>query len=270
MAQNDAPKTPFPYPTAPDSCTTLESRCNFIVANFWNNYNISRPITNDADFETAFRDYVNIVKYCHRTIAISSVRNFIFKARSNSGNLLKIGRVAESALYGPYAEYWSDELYVEFAKTLAESTNLKQADRNYYKRQVDVINKCQVEAVLPDFDIVLASGKKGKLSDIEAEVYLLFFTDDNTNSIIDRTRLSTDVGVNNLIASGGVKVIQVKIGKYVAGWADTMPENWVNVSSEQVFNNIDVRTVPSCLILDKDRKILTKNVSVEDVKSAMN
>lgn len=270
MAQTDAPKTPFPYPTAPDTCTTLESRCNYIVANFWNNYNISRPIANEADFETAFRDYVNIVKYCHRTIAISSVRNFIFKARSNTSNLLKIGRVAESALYGPYAEFWSDELYVEIAKALSESTSLKAADRNYYKHQVEVINKCPAEGKLPDIDIVFADGKKSKLSEIEAEVYLLFFTDDGTSSVIDRTRLSTDVGVNNLIAAGTVKVVQIHVGKHVAGWADNQPENWINVSSDQVVNNIDVRAVPSCYILDKELKILTKNVSIDDVKSAMN
>lgn len=270
MAQTDAPKTPFPYPTAPDTCSTLESRCNYIVTNFWNNYNIARPITNDADFETAFRDYVNIVKYCHRNIAISSVRDFIFKARSNSANLLKIGKVAESALYGPYAEYWSDELYTEIAKALSESTNLKQADRNYYKHQVAVISKCPVNGIMPEFDIVLAEGKKSKLSEIEAQVYLVFFTDDNTNSIIDRTRLSTDVAVNNLIAGENIKVIQIKVGKHVAGWADNMPENWINVSSEQVANIIDLRGIPSCYILDKDRKILTKNVSVDDVKSAFN
>lgn len=266
-AQNEK-NTPFDYPVAPDTCSTLESRCNYIVANFWNNFNIAKPITDDAGFNAAFRDYINFFKYAHRNIVMSSVRDFIFKARANTSNLIRVGQVAEASLYGPNAEYWSDELYIEIARLMSESTTLKNADRNYYKHQIEVIGKCVEGNVLPEMELNMQSGKS-KLSSIEAEAYLVFFSDASTNSVIDRTRLSTDIGVGQLIEQGQVKVVQIFIGKPDNDWYANQPAEWVNATVERV-ETIDLRSVPSCYILDKDRKILTKNVSVDDVKTALN
>ena len=262
-------ETMFKYPVAPDTCSTLESRCNYIVVNFWNEFDIAHPIKDDAMFEKTFRDYVNFFKYSHRNIVLSSVRNFIFKARANSANLLKVGVAAEAALYGPNAEFWSDELYIEVAKAMAESSHLKAADRNYYKHQVEVISKNLEGLEIPSFDIQTSSGKI-KIKDIEAESFLLFFTDDGAGSIIDRTRMSTDVGVNWLIEQGKLKVVQIYVGKPAAGWLETQPETWVNGSCDQVMDILDVRAIPSCIILNKDRQIVTKNVTVEEVKAAVN
>lgn len=261
-------KTPFEYPTAPDTCSTLESRCNYLVVNFWNNYDIRKPITNDAEFETAFRDYVNFFKYAHRNIVLSSVRDFVFKARSNTSNLIKLGRVAETVLYGPYAEFWSDELYMEFARFIQESNQLKASDRNYYKRQVELISKCLEGNTFPDFDVYTAGGKS-KLSSINNESVILFFTDNESSSSIDRLRLSTDVSVNTLISGGKFTVVQIYSGKPSTEWYNSQPENWVNVGSDQLASNVDLRGLPSCYILDENRKILTKNVTVDDIKKAL-
>ena len=32
----------FKYPVAPDTCSTLESRCDYIVTNFWENYDLEK------------------------------------------------------------------------------------------------------------------------------------------------------------------------------------------------------------------------------------
>lgn len=265
LAQNE--DAPFDYPVPPDTCVSLESRCNYIIANFWNNYNIARPITNDEAFRTAFVDYVSIMKHSHRNIALTSIRNFIFKARANAGNLLKVGKVAEDALYGPSAEYWSDELYMEVARAMSESTTLKADTRNYYKQQLKTIGACIEGNEIPAFNLVLASGKKGKLSDFDAPAFLVFFTDGSSSSTIDRTRLSTDVTINELIASHRLKVVQVYVGKPESNWIDSQPENWTNTYSEQVDKTIDLRVVPSCFTLDGNRIIVQKNMPVEYVKA---
>lgn len=264
-----APKTPFEYPVAPDTCSTLESRCNFIVVNFWNNYDITRPIPDDGAFVQAFRDYVNFFKYAHRNIVMTSMRHFINKAQSNTPNLEKVGKVAELVLYSPYAEYWSDELYIEVARMLSEATKLKQRDRAYYKRQAELLSTNVVGKEIPGFDVVTADGKK-KISAFEGETFLLFFTDDSSDSSMERIRLSTDVGVNALLSGGQVKIIQVHLGKPAAEWMGNQPEEWINGYSEQAAAVLDLRSMPCCFILDKDHKILTKNNTVDDIKAALN
>ncbi|MBQ0115841.1 MAG: DUF5106 domain-containing protein [Bacteroidales bacterium] len=264
-----APKTPFPYPIAPDTCSTLMSRYNYVVTNFWNNYDITKPIANDKDFVTAFHDYINFFVNAEKMIVLTSIRDFMFKARSNTPNLLKIAGVAEDALYGPNAVFWSDEVYTAFAQSIVESTAIKNDVRNHFKHQIEVIKACPEGNEIPDFEMNTANGKV-KLSSISAPTYIIFFTNGGSSSSIDRLRLSTDVILNAMITEEKVKVIQVYIGKPDSEWFASQPSNWLNASTTQVDNLLDIRWLPSCYILDKDRKIQQKNVTAEEIKAAIN
>ena len=265
-----APSTLFPYPQAPDTCATLESRCNYIITHFWDNYNISRPIADEAAFEGAFRDFVDFFKYAHRNIVMSTMRDFMFKAQTNTANLEKLGRVVERSLYGPQAEYWSDEVYLEVARFMAGASRLKKNVREHYREQVKRIERTQTNAVL-NFEFTDANGDKKRLSDLPAMVTVVFLTDNGSDSSIDRLRLSTDVQVNALIEAGNLTVVNILVDKCEGRWTDvaqSLPGNWVNGYNERLDEEIDVRLIPSCFVIDAEHKILNKNVTVEVIKQA--
>ena len=267
------PGSLFAYPMAPDTCSTLESRCNYIITHFWDNFDISKPITDDEAFENTFRDYVDFFRYAHRNIVLSSVRDFVNKAQSNAANLQKLGAVAERALYGSEAEYWSDEVYVAFARTLAASKQLPRAERDRYANQLARINAVQLGAIL-DFEYVGTDGVKHRLSELpEAESYILLFLDDSTDSSIGRLRLSTDVALNALLEQGNTVLVCLSIGKYNDQWAKAAAgygDNWVVGCGEDLTKNLDLRTFPCCYILDGQRTIVNKSLSVERLMSAVN
>lgn len=269
MAQDEAPKTPFPYPVAPDTCSTLEGRCNYICQHFWDNYDISKPIANDNDFFQAFRDFLGFFQYANRNVVMTSIGDLMNKARSNTPNLLKVGQAAELSLFYPTAVYYSDEVYVEFIKPLASNTMLKKEVRAYYADQLARINACQEQKALPDIDLVLADGSKSKLSAVSDTTMVIFFYGDGVDSSIGRTRLSADSNLESLITEGTLKVISVYLGKYQAGFAATMPLQWTNTCSEDALKTYDFRALPCCYIVDKDMVLLTKNISVDELKDAL-
>ena len=261
----------FDYPIAPDTCSTLEERCNYIITHFWDSYDISRPITEPLRFEMTFRDYVDFFKYAHRNVVVASVRQLLYKAQANTHNFELLGEVAQRTLYGPEAEFWSDELYTVFAKALAANHNLPKEQREYYAHQLQVINATQPGTAI-DFECWDASGNKKRLSDYPAQGYIVFMGGDGTNSSIARLRMSTDINLNQIIEQGQVVVVNVWVGKNDNAWrsaAASMPNNWVNVCSERAAQDWDIRFVPSCLILDGERKLLNKNISIEHLKEAL-
>lgn len=275
-AQEVAPQQPgtlFAYPLAPDTCSTLESRCNYIITHFWDNFDISKPITDDAAFEQTFRDFVDFFRYGHRAIVMSSVRDFVNKAQSNTANLVKVGEVAERALYGTDAEYWSDEVYVAFVKPLAGNKSLPKSLRDHYAEQLGRINAVQVGATF-DFDYIGLDGAKHRLSDLpESQSYVLLFLDDSTDSTIGRLRLSTDVALNALLASGNATLVCLCMNDYSADWATAAAgyaDNWVVGCSAELARNLDLRVFPCCYILDAERTIVSKSLSVEGLMSAVN
>ncbi len=266
------PGTLFAYPLAPDTCSTLEERCNFIITHFWDGFDISKPITDDAAFERTFRDFVDFFRYSHRNVVMSTVRDFINKAQSNASNLQKVGRVAESALYGTEAEYWSDEVYVAFAKALAGSKQLPREVRDHYASQLARINSVQVGAIL-DFEFVGLDGLKQHLSDLNAKTFILLFLDDSTDSMIGRLRLSTDVALNALLNEGEATLVCLCANKYTADWASAAAgyaDNWIIGCGENLAKDLDLRAFPVCYMLDDQHTILNKTLSVEALMTAVN
>ena len=275
-AQEVAPQQPgtlFAYPLAPDTCSTLESRCNYIITHFWDNFDISKPISDDLAFEQTFRDYVDFFRYGHRNIVLSSVRDFVNKAQANSNNLMKVGEVAERALFGAEAEYWSDEVYVAFIKPLAGAKSLPKSLRDHYATQLAQINSVQVGATL-DFEYTGLDGAKHRLSELpESESYILLFLNDDTDSMIGRLRLSTDVALNALLTNGHAVLVCLCMNKYSADWASAAAgyaDNWVVGCGEDLARNLDLRVLPCCYVLDAQRTIVNKSLSVEGLMSAVN
>ena len=266
------PGTLFAYPLAPDTCSTLEERCNFIITHFWDGFDISKPITDDAAFERTFRDFVDFFRYSHRNVVMSTVRDFINKAQSNASNLQKVGQVAESALYGTEAEYWSDEVYVAFAKALAGSKQLPRDVRDHYASQLARINSVQVGAML-DLEFVGLDGLKQHLSDLNAKTFILLFLDDSTDSMIGRLRLSTDVALNALLNEGEATLVCLCANKYTADWASAAAgyaDNWIIGCGENLAKDLDLRAFPVCYMLDDQRTILNTTLSVEALMTAVN
>lgn len=262
----------FAYPVAPDTCATLESRCNYIITHFWDNFDISKPISDDLAFELTFRDFVDFFRYGHRNVALGAVRDLVNKAQSNTSNLLKLGEIAERALYGTEAEYWSDEVYVAFAKPLAGNKQLPREVRDHYGEQLARINAVQVGATL-DFEYVGIDGLKHRLSELEAPTFILLFIDDSTDSMIGRLRLSTDVALNALINEGNAKLVCLCMNKYSADWASAAAayaDNWVIGCGENLARELDLRAFPCCYVLDGEHTIVNKALSVEGLMNAVN
>ena len=266
------PGTLFAYPVAPDTCATLESRCNYIISHFWDNFDISRPISDVSAFERTFRDFVDFFRYAHRNVVLGAARDLVNKAQSNTVNLQKLGEIAERALYGTEAEYWSDEVYVAFAKALAACKQLPRDVRDHYAEQLSRINAVQVGAVL-DIEYTGLDGFKHHLNELEAESFILLFIDDSTDSMIGRLRLSTDVALNALLSEGQTALVCLSKNKYSADWASAAAayaDNWTIGCDENLARNLDLRVFPCCYILDAQRNIVNKSLSVEGLMRAVN
>ena len=104
-----------------------------------------------------------------------------------------------------------------------------------------------------------------------AEIVLLFFTGDGVESSLARTRIDTDLGVNELVKQGYTKVINVYVGdkpKQFFAEASQYP-NWTLVATSE-YNNLDVRILPSFVVLDNAHRVMNKNQYVDDIKKAFN
>ena len=266
----DKPKTLFTYPQAPDTIKEFQDRANYVVIRFWNNFDLSKPIADEVAFEGAFQDYLNLFPHAHKTVVINSIKDIMNKAQSNKANFMLIGRLAEKNLYSEQAVFASDEAYIPFVDAMLKSNLLKKNEKEYYKKQIVKINQNAYGAPCPELNVVGLDGDKMKLTSLLGDkATMLFFNDgDCSDCMFGRLRLSTNVTINSLVKEGALKIICIIPKKYskelaeeVKGWAD----NWTIVTAEDATEVFDLRIAPSIYILNENKEIDNKNLSVEMV-----
>ena len=265
----EVPSSLFEYPQAPDSCATLESRSNYVLLHFWDTFDFGKPIVDDRALVKTFRDYADLFKYGHRNVVKSSIRDFMFKLRANTANLSKVGQVAELVLYSPLADYWSDEVYVEFAKSLAASTTLPKEERAYFSQQIGLISACQEGMPLRLEYTDAVTGGKREIQQLDSVMTVIVFVDDAIESRTGRTMLDVDLTLSSLVEQGGVKMLCLFNGTPPAGWVESIPDTWGKGYAQRINETIDLRLVPSCFLLDENHCIVQKNMSISDFKAAL-
>ncbi len=265
--------TLFQYPTAPDTCSTMESRFNYCTLHFWDNFDVTRQLTadNDSLLVTAMNDFISFMKQANSNVALGAIRSLMFKAQANQQNFMKLINAANLLLYFNNSGT-KDEVYLTFLQSVLDASWMPSKEKAVYKDVYNRINSSKLGEAMPNIDVTGVDGKH-KINELPidtAQIVLLFFTGDDNDSPLERTRLSADLAVNKMITSGFMKVINVytgKDGKQFLAEASQYP-NWTLVTAPAVYEQIDVRGEPSFFILDRNHVIQTKNVTVDFIKSA--
>ncbi len=266
--------TYFPYPTPPEALTTLSERTNYLVEHFWDRCNLKSAFSSRAKLAVAFRDYVSFMPYASSDTVHESINRLINEVKGNKNNLLTLGEIAESALYSDTAEVLSDELYIPFATAVASNKKIPGASRARFEHQARVLTNSQLGAVAPPLPFETVDGVKSDLSKVESPYILLFFNDpDCDDCTLVKARLAADFSTRQLIDKGILKIVSIYPDSPSDEWKESVsryPATWVVGASEEADDTFDMRNAPVMYFLDKDRKIIAKNMVIDNVINAFN
>lgn len=267
-------QTLFDYPIAPDTCSTIESRCNYSVQHFWDKCDVTKPFDakNDSLLMEAMLTYFDIMKAgANVNVSLTSVRDLMFKAQAHHDNFTKLLSIAEYLLYYHDFEF-IDDLYLAFAKAGADASWLKKDLRNHYATQVKHIEASKLGSPLYDFEYTSITGARKHLSDVKtsAELYVLIFSDNSSGSSIERMRLNTDLALAKLVEEGHIEVVNIVVGDTPKKWdndSQSYASTWLVGASKDVAGKIDLRIMPCVFLLDENLKVLAKNKTVDFIKN---
>lgn len=266
--------TYFPYPTPPEALTTLSERTNYLVEHFWDRCNLKSAFSSRTKLAVAFRDYVSFMPYASSDTVHESINRLINDVKGNKNNLLTLGEIAESALYSDSAEVLSDELYIPFATAVASNKKIPGASRARFEHQARILTNSQLGAVAPPLPFETVDGDKSDLSKVESPYILLFFNDpDCDDCTLVKARLAADFSTRQLIDKGILKIVSIYPDSPTDEWKESVsryPATWVVGASEEADDTFDMRNAPVMYFLDKDRKIIAKNMVIDNVINAFN
>lgn len=262
----------FPYPVAPDEMETMTERTNFVIEHFWDRCNMKSAFSTKQKLYKAFKDYINIIPYADAEVVHASVDRLIASVKKEPKNLLTLAEFAEATLYADTAEIISDEVYLPFAKAVAECKKIKPAEKARFEHHARILAASQVGMTAPDFSFTDFDGNKHNFNEVSGGHVLLFFnSSDCDDCSFARVRLSADYNINDLISRGLLKVVSIHPGDNDSEWAATAskyPDNWIVGASADVDQVYDMRNPPVIYYLDREHKILSKSMTIDQLINA--
>lgn len=174
--------------------------------------------------------------------------------------------LAEKYLYEPNSPYYNDEVYLYFLKYEAKFhfRNVSQSAR--FKRHYNMIQKNMKGELATNFTYETQAGQKGSLYEIDAKCLVLFFNDPSCSEC--KQVKEEFIQQQNALDSLGVRVFAVYIDDKPEEWRSAnYPAEWINGYAPEIDANdlYNIRALPCLYLLDKDKKVLRRDTSVEKI-----
>lgn len=256
----------FEYPVAPEELETLQEKCNYIVKNFWNDFNFKNKTSVDQNaLNDAFMVYSSSFPYAAEKEVHQSVNKLIDKISGNPTLLFQFCKAAEENLYGPRASIWSDEIYLKFLDAIVKNKKIIESRKIKYLKIYNALHESQEGKAAPPFQFTDRNGEIKKYFPMSTPTLLIFGDPENTDWRLARLKMDSDNQLEEMLVKGKVNIIYI-VPKEINNWQNTTSNynpRWTVGQSLEVSEHYDIRVLPSLYLISTDGKIYKKNVNLQ-------
>lgn len=275
---------PFPDKAIPGLIEDTQERADYMAEHFWDGLTDSdRSFPSDSvlvsgvlksDVEQRFANWLSILDMTSLETAEKSIYRLYDRAlaceeKDTSSNVFEtIISLAEKYLYDPNSPFRNEEYYLHFAGRMAIYNGFEPEIRAKYSYHKEMCSLNRIGRKAADFRFADSRGKFRNLYDIQAQTTLLFFSNPGCDACMNIIEmLKNDPKVSEMITAGVLAVLNIYIDEDLEAWKEYMPaypEEWYNgfdpdlkIRTDNLYN---VRAIPSVYILDKEKKVIMKDV----------
>jgi len=266
----------FSLPSIPDSLTTVDARATHLVAHYWDGavFPPSLSATDNDSIEQAWVNYCDLFRLADTSVAQASVARLVGDEHLPSASAVFVMSLAEKYLFDTESPYASDTTYISALRAFTARQDVDTLYRLRHASQLRMLTHCCVGSTAADFSFVPTSGIATTLYRFSVPQMLLVIYDptcDHCRALMDW--LSANTHVASLLSSGNFSILSINVGDtnnstqydgYSTNWTDAR-DTYHNIVTDNLY---DLRTLPLCLLLDTDKKIVAKTTDIPLLKQA--
>lgn len=262
-------KLKIEIPKVPAMVTDPAAQGTFLATHYWDNVNFADTIYIGKEVtEQTFADYLALLAHAPRDIAVGSIELLFNKARANQDVYNYFAERAEHYLYDPNSPYRNEDMYIAVLRNIISWDVLDDIYKLRPQSQLEMALKNRVGEPATDLVLNLSSGRKVRLYDQKADYTLLYFINPDCPTCAQATaELNASEVVRTLLDGGELKIVTVYPDEDITLWNShlgDLPGDWVNTydAEKQIRNRdfYDVRAIPSLYLLDRDKRVLLKDI----------
>jgi thiol-disulfide isomerase/thioredoxin len=172
--------------------------------------------------------------------------------------------------FGSFKSPYRDELlYIAMLHDILTLPDLEEMRKLHYEYELNLITKNQPGEQAIDFNILLSAGDTTNLYAIDAEILLLYFQNPDCPTCSEfREKMKNMEVLYHALVSEKLKVLTVYFDENEELWRNYLKtrayNTWMHgwnydfeISEKHLY---DIRAIPTIMILDKNKKILKKDI----------
>ena len=265
----------FQLPEVPVMLDTPEARATFVCEHYWDNFDFADTayIHLPDITEQAIVNFMDLMPRVPKELSEKAMGILYQKAAPHSPMLWHF--------WETMSRYWKDanspvrneEMFIRLCKSVESVPQVEEVlkQRASFARRLAEKNRVGQSAI--DFIYTLASGKQGRMYGLKADYILLFFYNPDCHTCMEiKNAMKQSSRLKEWVSSGKMKVLTLYPDEDVALWRGHLNElsnEWVNgYDKGQVLTHellYDLSAIPSFYLLDKDKKVLLKDVDWNQV-----
>lgn len=275
----------FPYVSVPTMLTGQEA-AEYAASRYWNRYFDSTQVWNgisdtliggvtENGMTQAVRDYIMALWSIPYDKAMEAQRHLMSLAEESavtdtSGHIYDfIVTVMESALWNPLSELRNEGFYIPVVESVLSTRRTGEHYSSYYQQQLTTCRNNAPGAYAADFTYTDAKGRMHSLYETRSEYTLLLFSNPGCPACREIIgMLKSSPIINSMEQQGRLALLSIYIDEDVSAWYQGLsdyPEEWITGYNQDltIRDNLvyDVRAIPSLYLLDRDKKVIFKDIS---------
>lgn len=276
QAKTEIIKEMFALPQIPITINNPTLRAEWLAVHYWDNFDFADTtwINQPDRIEQAFADYIDLLPHTTSKASKASLGGMLTKAYTVPPVFNWFAHQFDKYLYDPNSPFRNEEMYAMVVDHIIADLAVDSLYKIRPSLQLEEINKNRLGKLAADFTYTLPSGKRATMHNIHSEYTLLFFNNPDcgdckrTKDVLAHTEV-----VSKLVRSERMKILAVytddDLSLWKAGQKD-MPTLWLyshDASEDRIVKHdlYAIRAIPSLYLLDKDKRVLLKDATAEQV-----
>lgn len=244
----------------------------YVVHHFFDDFpwNDPRIFSTPIGFNK-IKEYAQVIFNCNNPELDSDVLETISRSKVNEKSYYAFFDGLEKHIGYHGSPSRVERLYIAMLKDMLQYPKLTDLRKRHCRYELGVIDKNHAGDIAPDFKIVTDKGDTTTLHKIQSEYMLLYLQHPTCPTCQNVRHMIANFPIlNSAIASGRLKVLTVYFEDEAEIWNNYLHSSEANPSYMHGWNfdqtisddNLyDTRAIPYMFLLDKDKRIIVKNLN---------
>lgn len=262
----------YVVPRPPALLNDPYDRLEYVSEHYWDAFDFGDKswLADTAAMEQTFADFVGVLGYAPADMASASLCDMLRRAETDADMYRRFAELSEHYFYDPNSPLRNEELYISVLDELLAASELDSLEKLRPAYQRMMISKNRVGTVAADIVYETPNGRSSSLRSLRAPYVLLFFHDPDCATCRALTaELDRSPVLQAAIDAGQLVVLTIYPDADEQAWrnhvADMPHKGWIHGWDRAQLLNAgdiyDLRARPSLYLLDKDKRVLIKDIA---------